>query len=116
MKALRRYNYYSRDYFITAVSHKRNSLLIDNIDLFWKSWKHIKPKAWVVLPDHFHIIINSGEIGISTMMHNFKRTYTWHYNRKIARGRVWQNRFWDHLIRDEDDFKRNLSIKMGHIS
>ena len=67
-----------------------------------------KPKAWVILPDHFHIIINSQHIGISKLLHSFKRTYTWNYNLNITSGRVWQNRFWDHLIRDELDLKHHL--------
>ena len=40
----------------------------------------------------------------------------------MYRGRVWQNRFWDHVIRDEDDFDRHLdyihrnSVKHGFSS
>lgn len=26
----------------------------------------------------------------------------------IRTGRIWQNRFWDHIIRDEDDLRRHV--------
>ena len=41
-------------------------------------------------------------------MLSFKRTYTWNYNQKVEKGKVWQNRYWDHIIRDQKDFNNHL--------
>ena len=108
MKTLRRYHLDNRDYFITAVTFNREEILLRDIQLFWKCRVSSRPIAWVILPDHFHITINTGDKGISTLIHSFKITYARRYRDKHGPGRVWQNRFWDHLIRDQDDFNRHL--------
>ena len=108
MKTLRRYHFQNRHYFITTVTYKRNPILLENITLFWNSWKSIKPDVWVVLPDHFHIIIDVKDLKISDVIHNFKRTFAWNYNFACEGGRVWQNRFWDHILRDGNDFLKHM--------
>lgn len=108
MKSLRRYYFKNHYYFLTVVSYQRKPILIDNIDLFWESWRDIKLEAWVVLPDHFHVILNSKNKGISNIIHQFKRRYSWYYNRFIQKGRVWQNRYWDHIIRNQEDLNRHI--------
>jgi putative transposase len=42
------------------------------------------------------------------MMHNFKITYSRYYRNMFGSGRIWQNRFWDHIIRDELDLNRHI--------
>lgn len=108
MKSLRRFNFKNKDYFITIVTYNREPILLTDIDLFWKCWGNIKLKAWIILPDHFHCILNSGYSSISDIIHSFKIKYSRHFRDKHRPGRVWQNRFWDHMIRDEDDFKRHV--------
>ncbi len=41
-------------------------------------------------------------------MHDFKITYSRYFRNKYGPGRVWQNRFWDHIIRDQNDFNRHI--------
>lgn len=108
MKSLLRHQIKDADYFITVVTYQRKPILLDNTELFWKSWKDVALKAWVILPDHFHAILNVGESNISDMMHKFKITYSRLYRDRNGPGRVWQNRFWDHVIRDEEDMNRHL--------
>jgi putative transposase len=107
MKTLRRYQQHGT-FFITVCTHRREPLLLKDIDLFWKSWKDTKPKAWAILPDHFHIIIDTQDNDISEIVHNFKITYSRLFRKRIRPGRIWQNRFWDHLIRSELDYQRHL--------
>ena len=51
-------------YFITVVTHQRNPILIDNLELLRSAFKNSKSKyeyrieAIVILPDHFHMIIS----------------------------------------------------------
>ena len=66
------------------------------------------PLAWVILPEHFHLLVECGEQTISDIMHIFKITYSRHFRNNFGPGRIWQNRFWDHCIRDADDFDNHL--------
>lgn len=122
MKNLRRYNIKNADYFITVVTYQREPVLHLDINLFWQSWNLVKPKAWVVLPDHCHFLLNCGELPISDMIHRFKIQYSRLFRNKFRPGRVWQNRFWDHLIRDQDDYNVHLDyihynpVKHGFIN
>ena len=109
MKTLRRFDIRDRYYFITCVTHDRNKILLDNIDLFWSSWHDTPLEAWAIMLDHFHAIIKIDKIAISDIMHKFKITYSRRYRNKYkAPGKVWQNRFWDHIIRDQEDMNRHL--------
>ncbi len=55
-------------YFLTVVTHKRNPILIENINLLRNSFKVSKDiyyyqiEAVVILPDHFHLIIKPKEV------------------------------------------------------
>jgi len=109
MKTLRRYKIENADYFIVVVTHNRRDILLRDIDLFWACWKSVKPYAWVIMPDHFHVMISTRDTNISTLMHNFKITYSRNFRNKFGPGRVWQNRFWDHIIRDQQDLNNHLN-------
>lgn len=108
MKNLKRYDIKNADYFITIVTYKRRNILHDDIDLFWNCWKIVTPKAWVILPDHFHVILNNRNNSISELIHNFKIKYSRLFRSKYGPGRVWQNRFWDHIIRDREDLNHHI--------
>lgn len=68
--------------------------------------------AYVFLPDHFHLLVRpTGQSTITTIMHSVKPNFTKRY--KSLQGidgsmQFWQPRFWDHIIRDEDDLRRHL--------
>ena len=81
--------------------------MLNDIDLFWNSWKNLDISAWVILPDHFHVLTMIDKVGISEIIHNFKITYSRRYRDKYRKGRVWQNRFWDYIIRDQVDMNRH---------
>lgn len=108
MTPLRRYILTGHTYFVTVVTYKRHKILLKNPDLFHNSWKKIIPSAWVILPDHFHAILEVGDFSISDILHSFKITYSRQFRDQHGPGRVWQNRFWDHVIRDEEDLNRRL--------
>jgi putative transposase len=93
--------------------------------------------AVVLLPDHLHCIWNlpAGDDDFSSRWANVKRSFTKKFldaggteapisdsrQRKGERG-VWQRRFWEHFIRNEDDLKRCLDylhynpVKHGLVS
>jgi len=108
MKSLRRFYHKDADYFVTVVTHDRRAILLKHPEFFLYSWKQPNPAAWVLMSDHFHAIVNVGDSDISTIMHRFKITYSKRYRMRHNSGRVWQNRFWDHLIRDQRDLNHHL--------
>jgi putative transposase len=70
--------------------------------------------AYCLLYDHFHLLIGIGEeckYNITNIMHSLKRNFTINYKKmyKITHEiNLWQKRFWDHMIRNENDFRKHL--------
>ncbi|MEW5925645.1 MAG: transposase [Candidatus Zixiibacteriota bacterium] len=102
-------------YFITNVTYKRMPFLTEHIDLLFDALNSVKAKmsfyniAYVVLPDHFHMIIDPLSNDISEIMKRIKLSFSKKY-RYITKyhGRIWQYRFWDHIIRNQQDFNRHI--------
>ena len=115
--------------FITMVTYQRIPHLIKNINLLKLSFQKSKEKyqyeifAISILQEHIHMIIkpqNSSDF--SKIIGNIKRYYTYNLdgaskdrtlplsesrlNRKEAG--IWQRRFYDHIIRDEEDLYKHL--------
>jgi len=109
--------------FLTVVTNNRRNILIQNIDLLKKSFKNTKNNynfeivAFVVLPDHFHVIINPKNIFeypkiISSVKHCFSRNFnvvgqvcpTYDRNKSI-----WQRRYFEHTIISEEDLYNHLN-------
>ncbi len=112
-------------YFITVVTHRREPILIDNIDILRESFRESKRfykykiEAIVILPDHFHMIIrpqNSKDYPniIKSIKYNFTKNYHKdEVEQSISRYKrgmraVWQKRYYEHTIRDEEDYIRCL--------
>jgi putative transposase len=116
MSVLKRYYTEGNTYFIANITHNRKPILIDNIDLFWqslnktKSSLHFEMIAWVILPDHFHLLITPDSCTPSDILHRLKLSFGASYRERfgLAYGRVWQRRFWDHIIRNEADLNRHI--------
>lgn len=93
--------------------------------------------AIVLLPDHWHVIfaLPSGDTDYSARIGWIKKEFTIRWmnaggvetviskGRKSERRRgVWQPRFWEHTIRDEEDFDRHFDyihwnpVKHGYAS
>ncbi|MEI6094913.1 MAG: transposase [Gammaproteobacteria bacterium] len=86
----------------------------------------------VVLPEHIHMVLTlplddtNYSQRISCIKGTFSRqlepTELIHSSKQTKRERgIWQRRFWEHLIRDEQDYKRHLDyihynpVKHGHV-
>lgn len=108
MKSFKRYNFKNTFYFLTAVTYNREKLLLEDPGLFWLCWSGLKLEAWVILPDHFYIIIYIADSDLSQIVHQFKIKYSRLYRQRYRPGRVWQNRFWDHVIRNQIDMNRHV--------
>ncbi|MFJ4398339.1 REP-associated tyrosine transposase [Pseudomonas sp. NPDC089396] len=60
--------------------------------------------AWVVMPDHFHWLIELGPVSLKTLMRRVKSRSTCVINHHLGRyGRLWQKGFHDRVLRREED-------------
>jgi len=108
MKTLRRHILSDATFFVTVVTFERKPILLREPDLFLIAWRGRQIDAWVILPDHFHAVLAIGHESISDVLHEFKMTYSRRYRLRHGPGRVWQNRFWEHVVRDQDDMNRHV--------
>jgi putative transposase len=108
MKTLRRHVLTDATFFVTVVAFERMPILLQEPDIFTKAWYGRELDAWVILPDHFHAVLKVGHESMSDILHQFKMSYSRRYRMRHGPGRVWQNRFWEHVIRDQDDLNRHV--------
>lgn len=116
MSKLRRYYEKGHTYFVTCVTYERIPILVGNENELWRAFDFIKNqmsfelKAWVIIPNHFHLIIRPIEHNLSEIMKGIKLKFAGAYRsiNGLKCGRVWQNRFWDHIIRDQRDMNSHI--------
>ncbi|MGD2181334.1 REP-associated tyrosine transposase [Lusitaniella coriacea] len=117
-------------YFITQVTHQRDKWLCKDIgrQALREAILKIKSKhpflidAFVLLPEHFHCLFTlpPKDRDLSVRLRLIKTHVTKHHGKRIDIKReishsrrqrkeqnLWQRRFWEHLIRDEQDFNRH---------
>lgn len=108
-------------YFFTVVTYGRRPLLADeiNINLLRQALASAKTRrpfdveAMVVLPDHLHCIwrLPAGDADFSGRWRAVKQFVSKRLDTAVSpRGEkpVWQRRFWEHLIRDQEDWRRHM--------
>jgi len=102
--------------FLTNVTLDRQPLLVEHIDLFNLAVETARGRsafdmvAWVVLPDHFHCVIESTTDSPSEITRRLKLSFSTRLRNRLdtRSGRAWQYRFWDHVIRSQDDLNRHI--------
>ena len=110
MSKLRRYFASGQICFVTTVTHERRPILIANIDILKQAYRATRKArkfeiiGWVVMPDHIHALVHCPDGDFSMAMTIFKRSFAYWYNLRTKQtGRVWQHRFYDHIIRTESE-------------
>jgi len=65
----------------------------------------IKLYAFCLMPDHLHLLLRLGDSGVSlgSLMSSFKSFTTKQCWEKGWRGKLWQDRFYDHVLRRSED-------------
>jgi putative transposase len=115
-------------FFFTVVTYKRHPIFEDKaaIDLLNRCFQAVASEypynieTMVVLPDHLHCIwtLPDSDFDFSTRWKRIKTAFTRSYSggkaevtsesmRKKKEAGVWQRRFWEHRIRDQDDLNRH---------
>lgn len=116
MTNIRRYWQDAHTCFMTHVTYKRLPVLVEHFDLFWQAVTKTRERdrfdllAWVVLPDHCHLLVASGHANPSLFVRKFKLSFSTSLRGRVGQraGRTWQYRFWDHIIRSQDDLNRHI--------
>lgn len=68
----------------------------------------VKCYGWVLMPNHFHLLVMTGKISISKFMSRLQTRYAGYFNKKYKRsGRLFQNRF-KSILCDEDIYLKEL--------
>ncbi len=120
-------------YFFTLVTFDRRPILIDNIARLRQAFRHVRQnhpfsiEAIVILPDHLHAMwsLPEGHSDYSTRWHLIKRFFSIGFSNSSPNTRgekaIWQKRFWEHRIRDSDDWRHHADyihynpVKHGYV-
>jgi putative transposase len=116
-------------YFFTVVTYQRRRLLCtpENVELLRQVFREIMRRhpfqidAFVLLPDHLHCLwtLPQKDSDFSTRWRLIKSSFSrgckeeYKVQRSTSRQKkqeqsIWQRRFWEHWIRDEEDFARHV--------
>ena len=145
MPEYRRVKFKGAIYFFTLVTYKRQpifsstepvSLLTKSIDRI-KTYHPFNIETYCILPDHIHIIWSLPEddhnysMRIGQIKRRFSKLYAERFDLSIETNEsrqkrqelpIWQRRFWEHWIRDENDLNRHIDyihynpVKHGLVS
>lgn len=131
MSRYRRSNTDGATFFFTVVTYRRQPILTNEplraalrtAILRVRERYPFAIDAWVLLPDHLHAIwtLPPGDADFGLRWGGIKRLVThavaadyeradWRNASRLARreSTIWQRRFWEHQIRDEDDFRHHM--------
>ncbi|MCL2700057.1 MAG: class I tRNA ligase family protein, partial [Phycisphaerae bacterium] len=67
--------------------------------------------AWCVMPNHVHVVIHPlADHSLQDILHSWKSFTAKQINAMLGRtGTLWQDEYYDHLIRDEEDFNHAIN-------
>jgi len=125
-------------FFTVNLAERNKTLLVDEIDALREVMKKVKQRypfkldAMVVLPDHIHAIwtLPTDDNDYSTRWGLIKSGFSRQMPKieRINKSRVkkgergiWQRRYWEHLIRDEQDYEKHVNyihynpVKHGYV-
>ena len=66
-------------------------------------------QAWVIMPNHVHLVVDVLEMPLSKLLNGWKGTSSRVANQHLCRhGRFWQPDYWDTLVRDAAHMNRAI--------
>lgn len=131
MSHYRRANQAGATYFVTVVTYRRRAFLCDEevLNALRDAIDKTRAKypftidAWVILPDHMHAIwtLPPDDTDFANRWRLIKRYVTLACGNalhqpdlmtasktKHRESTLWQRRYWEHLIRDDDDYAKHM--------
>ena len=130
-------------YFFTLVTENRRSIFAsrENVDVLRNAFRNVKNKrpfsldAIVIMPDHLHCVwtLPPDDADFATRWRLIKTWFTKHCNvplcatpdaARMAKNEqaIWQHRYWEHLLRDDEDYTRHVEyihynpVKHGYVA
>lgn len=130
MSRLKRIDPYSHPVFVVANAHSHYPTFNSNYDLLDSALARLffnyrtRPLAYVWMPNHIHMILPSEGTPIPVLIQAFKLSFArLAINElRLPAGRVWQARYWDHVLRDGHDLNKYMDyvhynpVHHGHSS
>ena len=136
MSHYRRARTFGGSYFFTVVTYRRQPLLIhpESRQILREVIQRVQQQypfvvdAWVLLPDHTHCVwtLPSGDSDYSKRWSLIKSGFSkragelfkredWINKSKVKHreSTIWQRRFWEHSIRNQEDFNRHIDVFIG---
>ncbi len=112
-------------FFTVNLENRRDHLPVEHIEVLRASFVYAKQRhplridAVAVMPDHLHCILTlpDGDADFSMRWNLIKGYFSRHLpnGENISKSRmnkrergIWQRRFWEHCLRDQDDFNRHV--------
>jgi putative transposase len=112
-------------FFTVNLADRRQSLLTAHIGLLRAAFRETRERhpftidAIVVLPEHLHTVwsMPDGDADFATRWRQIKSAFSRNVASdepvspsRAARGErgIWQRRYWEHTIRDEEDYVRHI--------
>jgi len=131
MSHYRRANITGSTYFFTVVSYRRQQILCDEsirhaLRKAIKDTQHKYPftiDAWVLMPDHLHCLwtLPEGDADFAKRWNRIKRQVSIDCGREYKKEKwltaskkkhcestLWQRRYWENRIRDQNDFNHHM--------
>ena len=125
-------------FFTVALANRKSDLLIEHIEHFKQAYRKVwqdypfESLAICVLPDHIHSIwsLPTDDCNYSLRWQLIKRYFSRHFDDKQTRSNskmkhrekgIWQRRFWEHTIRNEQDLQQHMDyvhfnpVKHGYV-
>ena len=139
MQYRRNYTEGSSYFFTVNLAERKRCLLGDHIDALREAIRIVRSRhpfhidAMVVMPDHLHAIFTMppGDADYPTrwmlikagFSRNIPKTERINASRRSKGERgVWQRRYWEHTLQDEDDFRHHIDyihynpVKHGYVT
>jgi len=111
-------------YFLTCCLDRRQPLLRDpglaelvlNLYAEQRDRGAIALHGYVVMPDHYHVVLSLRDAAsVSAVVRAVHSLFARDCRRITGlRGRVWQRRLYDHVVRDEEDLRTKLTYMHGN--
>ncbi|WP_028456413.1 REP-associated tyrosine transposase [Chitinilyticum litopenaei] len=125
-------------FFTVNLAERNRQLLVEQIEVLRESFRQVmrvhpfRIDGIVVLPEHLHAILTlpAGDADYALRWRLIKTGFSRSLARmeRISASRrskgergIWQRRYWEHLIRDDNDFARHLDylhfnpVRHGHV-
>lgn len=102
-------------YLLTTTTYRRQRLFADptrariasGVTHAVSTWGDARLLAWVLMPDHWHGLLQLGSEPLARVMNRFKGNLTRALNASLdPLPRIWDRGFHDHALRVDEDVRR----------